>query len=376
MKNFVTICGIECGIRSGFLANFKQHIKSRLKWARDKLLSSVHNRLDRLEHTLQNMSDPQFGKISHPQKFLVFKRIENLSNENFIVANKKIAAGGGESFSDKPTHHGYFEYDEKSKDPASPLNPWAFIRVRNEICTLEECLHSILPAIQRGVIGYNDCDDGSAEVILDFCQKFPSFVPISYPYKVAQLGRETPEHLHNTLYHYSNYVFSFIPRNQWVVKIDVDHIHDAKKLYKSFYTVRNTYETLAYSRVHFLVKDGRVFVWHVNVAGEDDFGFVENCAGHFLLYNRDCGFVKHPEQNWIEEMCYKRPVEFVGDPELMNWHFPYIKPRRASEAEKCKWVPLADFKEYHKKLLGNKIPYDMVDEERILEIYSKFKTPH
>ncbi len=95
MKNFVTICGIECGIRSGFLANFKQHIKSRLKWARDKLLSSVHNRLDRLEHTLQNMSDPQFGKISHPQKFLVFKRIENLSNENFIVANKKIAAGGG-----------------------------------------------------------------------------------------------------------------------------------------------------------------------------------------------------------------------------------------------------------------------------------------
>ncbi|WP_233704831.1 hypothetical protein [Helicobacter felis] len=77
------------------MANFKQHIKSRLKWARDKLLSSVHNRLDRLEHTLQNMSDPQFGKISHPQKFLVFKRIENLSNENFIVANKKIAAGGG-----------------------------------------------------------------------------------------------------------------------------------------------------------------------------------------------------------------------------------------------------------------------------------------
>ncbi|GHP94559.1 hypothetical protein VN1204_05520 [Helicobacter pylori] len=45
-------------------------------------------------------------------------------------------------------------------------------------------MFSMLPAIQRGVIGFNDCDDGSKEVILEFCKKFPSFIPISYPYEV------------------------------------------------------------------------------------------------------------------------------------------------------------------------------------------------
>ncbi len=83
-----------------------------------------------------------------------------------------------------PTHSGYFDYDKESQNPKSPLNPWAFIRVKNEIVTLEESLFSMLPAIQRGVIGFNDCDDGSKEVILEFCKKFPSFIPISYPYEV------------------------------------------------------------------------------------------------------------------------------------------------------------------------------------------------
>ncbi|MCW1549934.1 beta-1,4-N-acetylgalactosaminyltransferase, partial [Campylobacter jejuni] len=42
--------------------------------------------------------------------------------------NKAITGGG---------HKGYFNYDEKSKDPKSPLNPWAFIRVKNEAITLK-----------------------------------------------------------------------------------------------------------------------------------------------------------------------------------------------------------------------------------------------
>ncbi len=99
-----------------------------------------------------------------------------------------------------PTHSGYFDYDKKSQSPKSPLNPWAFIRVKNEIVTLEESLFSMLPAIQRGVIGFNDCDDGSKEVILEFCKKFPSFIPISYPYEV--MLKDCPSLWHQ-LYHYS-----------------------------------------------------------------------------------------------------------------------------------------------------------------------------
>lgn len=68
------------------------------------------------------------------------------------------------------THFGFFNFDKNSSNPKSPLNHWAYVRVKNEARTLRASLDSILPAIQRGVIGYNDCDDGSEEIILEFCK--------------------------------------------------------------------------------------------------------------------------------------------------------------------------------------------------------------
>ncbi|MEH1738767.1 hypothetical protein V6948_01065 [Fusobacterium varium] len=51
-----------------------------------------------------------------------------------------------------------------------PVESWAFIKVRNEIGTIDSCLKSILPVIKKGVIGYKDCDDGTEEYILEFCK--------------------------------------------------------------------------------------------------------------------------------------------------------------------------------------------------------------
>lgn len=126
----------------------------------------------------------------------------------------------------------------------------------------------MLPAIQRGVIGYNDCNDGSAELILEFCQKFPTFIPVAYPYVV--MTREPPD-FHNQFYYYCNYILSFIPQNEWIIKIDVDHIYDAKKLYKSFYSVWHTNQIVAYSRVNYMVTNGSVYV--------------ENCCDYGLIEN-------------------------------------------------------------------------------------------
>lgn len=77
-------------------------------------------------------------------------------------------------------HKGCFEL-ELSKDAKSSLNPLAFIRIYNEINILEKSLYSILSAIQRGVIRYYDCTDGSEEVIINFCNRFPTF---KYPYNI------------------------------------------------------------------------------------------------------------------------------------------------------------------------------------------------
>lgn len=57
------------------------------------------------------------------------------------------------------------------KELGKPIEPWAFIRAKNEIRTIEASLNSILPAIKKGVIGYHDCDDGTEEFILEFCKK-------------------------------------------------------------------------------------------------------------------------------------------------------------------------------------------------------------
>lgn len=64
--------------------------------------------------------------------------IEKYDNQYFIMLNKKIQ---------QKKHQGFFDFDPNSKDPKSPLNPWAFIRVKNEVITLRTSLESILPAI-------------------------------------------------------------------------------------------------------------------------------------------------------------------------------------------------------------------------------------
>ncbi|WP_104741778.1 beta-1,4-N-acetylgalactosamyltransferase [Helicobacter ailurogastricus] len=268
---------------------------------------------------------------------------------------------------DNPLHKGYFEQDPRASDPKSPLNPWAFIRVKNEIATLESCLYSMLPAIQRGVIGYNDCNDGSAELILEFCQKFPTFIPVAYPYVV--MTREPPD-FHNQFYHYCNYILSFIPQNEWIIKIDVDHIYDAKKLYKSFYSVWHTNQIVAYSRVNYMVTNGSVYVENCC-----DYGLIENWGDHWLIHNK-------PSYKFLEWGDYSNSLEalvfdgtLIGDPELTQWHFPFIKKSRTWGHANHKWISLEDFKTHHAKLLGNKIDPDMLDEKRILEIYSQFKRP-
>ncbi len=262
-----------------------------------------------------------------------------------------------------PTHSGYFDYDKESQSPKSPLNPWAFIRVKNEIVTLEESLFSMLPAIQRGVIGFNDCDDGSKEVILEFCKKFPSFIPISYPYEV--ILEDCPSLWHQ-FYHCCNYTLSFIPKNEWVVKIDCDHIYDAKKLYKSFYIPKSIKEVVMYSRINFVVQDFEVFM-----RNDGDFGFLDAWGDHWLFYN-DC----EPFEIWqyngdAYETLKLKDKHHIKDKELVQWHFPLAKKRRNAIVYND-LIPLKDFKKHHADLIGTRIEESMLDEKRILEMYQKF----
>lgn len=68
--------------------------------------------------------------------------IEKYDNEYFYKIKQNI----------KSKYKGFFDFDEKSKNPKSPLNPLGYIRVKNEALTLKVSLKSILPAIQIGII--------------------------------------------------------------------------------------------------------------------------------------------------------------------------------------------------------------------------------
>lgn len=270
----------------------------------------------------------------------------------------------------KPTHSGYFDFDTNAKNPKSPLNPWAFVRVCNEAITLKACLASILPAIQRGVIAYNDCTDGSEEIILEFCAAYPSFIPAKYPHSVQI---QNPQSKENMLYNYYNFALSFIPKGEWLVKIDCDHIYDAKKLYKSFYLPKHTYEMVIIARMDILIKENQVFVGKFpNEMG----GFLVSGLDHWLLYNKGIKFEQwfpnKDDKSYSYELMRPKHRRINLRTELNNYHFPQIKSSRASaNDERIKTAFTLD--EIRKSpLVGNRIDKALLDEKKILKIYDSF----
>lgn len=280
----------------------------------------------------------------------VVENIEKYDNEYFYNINKNIIAGGGMK------HKGFFDFDTNSQNPKSPLNPWAYIRVKNEEKTLRACLESILPAIQRGVIGYNDCTDKSEEIILNFCKQYPSFKAIKYPHEVQI---ENPKSEENKLYNYYNYIASFIPQNEWFIKIDVDHYYDAKKLYKSFYIPKKDYDIVNYSRMDFLYDKEEVFIVKYNHVNDilndksDDQNLIKNVN---LKWEESLNGIRYFENLEIKKFkMYKT--------EFLNYHFPYFK--RKLDKSNTKLININDFNTNKYKDLIQK---DMINKEKLLKI--------
>ncbi|WP_394958742.1 hypothetical protein [uncultured Helicobacter sp.] len=254
----------------------------------------------------------------------------------------------------KVVHTGYFSADPSAKDPKSPRNPWGYIRVRNEAHTLRASLYSILPAIQRGVIGYNDCDDGSEEIILEFCEAFPSFIAVKYPHSVDIYNPQSEE---NKLYAYYNYVLSVIPKDEWLVKIDVDHIYVPDKLYKSFYAVKHIWDMVLHSRINFLVQDTQVEI-------QKDFAGVYE-GDHWLINNFGLRF---KEFGCIEQLVPH--TNCIVRVELPSYHFPYKKISRSSKASELEWLPL---EQWSSPDIGVRIDPKMLDSDLILELCKDFE---
>ncbi|WP_257874599.1 hypothetical protein [Helicobacter sp. TUL] len=265
----------------------------------------------------------------------------------------------------KVRHKGYFELDPDSSNPKSPRNPWAYIRVKNEAHTLRASLYSILPAIQRGVIGYNDCDDGSEEIILEFCTAFPSFIPVKYPYSVDIYEPQKEE---NKLYAYYNYVLSVIPENEWFTKIDIDHIYHSQKLYKSLYLLRKPWEVLIWNVLDFDISDNKVYVRDMKCRREYDHWVCFRSRIHFREAIAAWNGVDSRKGSF--EVCLLPTIKRCILPELTNWHFPFIKDSRKIAVKNHKWLLP---KEWHSPEIGTMIDPIMLDSTLIEELCKDFE---
>ncbi len=271
----------------------------------------------------------------------------------------------------------------------TPIEPWAFIRVRNEIVTIDSCLKSILPAIKKGVIGYNDCDDGTEEYIIEFCKQNPGFIPAKYDYKVRpafnnqKINYQEIKNGEKNLADYYNYVLSFIPENEWLIKIDCDHIFDAEKLKKIFYLPKKNNDIVILSRLdlHYDGKELYVIGEKPLIESKDNW-IVKNKNLNFKLVSYET--IKNSKEFIIEcESLYKnneminssiseKQYNFIYT-ELVNWHFPLVKKWRTNLKDYNQNSKLIKFIEYKKNApINTKINENMLDEKRILEVCKRF----
>lgn len=328
-----------------------------------KLWKSIENRIKQLRYknkaqiiTLQKL-DPIASHASTPKQ---------------KPLSQQIAMGGGMQYLTQETKQANCNLDHPAQ------NPWAFIRVKNEEQTLRASLDSMLPAIKRGVIGYNDCTDSSENIILEFCKENPSFIPAKYPHSVHL---ENPKNECNKLHSYYNFVLSFIPDDEWFIKIDVDHIYEPEILEKTFCIPSQKNHAVVYPRINFILQDSQIFVQN---NGKN--GFIDG-YDQLLVCKRNITFIERKTSKaaqWIdntshenilysEQQVLPKDIQYFHAP-VMQWHFPAVKQRRKDFTKHLDLLSLEEFKEKNAYLIDFLIPSCMLEEEVIREQYAKFST--
>nr|WP_224328664.1 beta-1,4-N-acetylgalactosaminyltransferase [Campylobacter canadensis] len=277
-------------------------------------------------------------------------------------------------------------YDENENK--SPLNPWAFIRVCNEDITLKASLNSILGAIKRGVIAYNDCTDNSEQIILEFCKQHKSFIPAKYPHNIIntylnrtdgggwklfktqdnyiQSGIDyknlTP--LENRLSTYYNFALSFIPKDEWFIKIDCDHIYDAQKLKECFKLITNDNQAVSIPRVNVLIENEQIYVDLYN-----NNNFLRDVGDHLLIKNKNLSFCDAGFSKLIEAYNLPKEIKIIKGVQLNNIHFPYLKKNRAySHAKLIKLEELLASELANNPMINKQI----LSKEFIMNAYKQF----
>ncbi|MBT0881587.1 hypothetical protein KJQ98_09715, partial [Campylobacter sp. 2018MI27] len=136
---------------------------------------------------------------------------------------------------------------------------------------------------------------------------------------------EPPPKHNNKLSTYYNWVKSYIPKGEWMIKIDCDHIYDGKKLFNMFYLIKHDNDVVSIPRINFVIKDDIVFVetYNTNIIFRD-------VVDHWLIKNDNLIFEDFVGNKLIEILRLNKHHNIIRT-ELNNYHFPYIKNQRKNQ---------------------------------------------
>lgn len=256
---------------------------------------------------------------------------------------------------------------------AKKVNPYAFIRVHNEIHTVKASLTSIEGILTRGVIGYHDCTDGTEEYILSFCQRNPGFIPFKYNKPVWPPGDSryfesplpTP---YGGLENYYNAVFEKIPNNEWFIKIDCDQVYDRELLREVLRVPRSEKDVIFLPRVNLHYVNGRLYVYKREpVSAVRDHWLAFKTPK--LCFKLDKGVEISGKRYAWEILRFPRSCRYI-DVEVTHWHFPFMKAYRQISVNSDELVPFEEAEELLKPY-AHILPAKMIDKEYILSSLNK-----
>lgn len=260
-----------------------------------------------------------------------------------------------------------------------PIRPYAFIRLHNEIVTVEACLNSLLPLLKGGVIGLHQCTDGTKEYVQAFCKKYPQFIAVDYPHDIQfYVTDDKPDDV-RYFYDYCNEIWSYLPKDEWVIKVDGDHVFDTDILRDVLRVPRKKSDMIYLARLDIHVEEGEVFVRDRRqpIVELPDFLFLFNDASipdaPFERYISADGTKVH--ETYKQKIFENKTILYAP---VTNWHFLWARNWSSSWRDTINyslWKPLRDsclqdlttleqgrfFGRVHKRLL---------DEQRILAAYN------
>ena len=138
----------------------------------------------------------------------------------------------------------------------------AYIRVKDEIKTIEPCLNSIDELFDRIIIVYSDeQDDGSIELIHNWTKTRPYCEVHKYPYKVLPSYDDAYNFDYdekNSLASYNNFGLSFFEQEEYVFKIDADQVYIRSALIEFIDGVKSTKA----NNIKYGLRGYNSFVWN------------------------------------------------------------------------------------------------------------------